>query len=547
MQSVLYFSCIAPPTSKNCIPDLSKDKLSLATVSLVNASEYQFNNRNETIVLRFSCPILDIYNYSLTDENNTEINTLNTTSEITIADQFQLDKIILSLIALDEYGLPLFISFDLYFGNIDMPVRILYPNGSAASGVFVQVNLTDSPSVSQSGYTDENGSIIFTNVPSQTISLFARTTDNQIALGGIAPTTFGVNLTLIPFGDTTSKNIKIAESLNVKKSAERFLHTIKKRDIQMPGFTITTNGIGLQIISRTYSVEKNHTSISIRYKFITAEVPGGYFGSRFNDYFSVTIRSSKGLYKSISQSMNALGLGAFDYASGATDWYVLKLPLNGESDLIQIDVGVANVGDGAFQSTVTVDEVSIETCNQCDGCTKCPTGPMCLETCANPPEKSCLFYTECMEAQVNCGFNGYALGYGNKYCRKYNSRIGLFSVDGQNWIYKTMNCLQKALVTSLEECHNCQQLRTIAFDSHPKCYTDSGVCNLPVRDYVEIFKTVGQEFATAEGIKQAGITFGVCVTSIVVRISAEIKNTTENYLRLQLYAISKFFESISTN
>jgi hypothetical protein len=46
-----------------------------------------------------------------------------------------------------------------------MPVHILFQNGTVAAGVLVRANLTDSPSISQSGYTDENGTIIFTNVP----------------------------------------------------------------------------------------------------------------------------------------------------------------------------------------------------------------------------------------------------------------------------------------------------------------------------------------------------------------------------------------------
>lgn len=36
-------------------------------------------------------------------------------------------------------------------------------------------------------------------------------------------------------------------------------------------------------------------------------------------YFVVTIRSEKELYESLSQSMNGLRLGAFDYSSGATN------------------------------------------------------------------------------------------------------------------------------------------------------------------------------------------------------------------------------------
>jgi hypothetical protein len=79
--------------------------------------------------------------------------------------------------------------------------------------------------------------------------------------------------------------------------------------------------------------EENSTSVYVRYKFVTSEVPGGFFGTQFNDYFSVTIRSQSGYYTTISKSMNALGLGAFDYASGATNWYTLKLEVSKDPEL----------------------------------------------------------------------------------------------------------------------------------------------------------------------------------------------------------------------
>jgi len=93
------------------------------------------------------------------------INSTNTTSNVTVLNKFDTNLVTLSFVALDIYELPIFVSFDLYFGSISMPVHILFQNGTVAAGVLVRANLTDSPSISQSGYTDENGTIIFTNVP----------------------------------------------------------------------------------------------------------------------------------------------------------------------------------------------------------------------------------------------------------------------------------------------------------------------------------------------------------------------------------------------
>jgi hypothetical protein len=54
--------------------------------------------------------------------------------------------------------------------------------------------------------------------------------------------------------------------------------------------------------------------------------------------------------------MNNLGLGAFD-AAGATEFRELTLPVSVAGDVIQVDVTVANVSDGAYDSQVVVDKI----------------------------------------------------------------------------------------------------------------------------------------------------------------------------------------------
>lgn len=59
----------------------------------------------------------------------------------------------------------------------------------------------------------------------------------------------------------------------------------------------------LQTASSTFKTSPFTKVVFIRFKFITSEVPGGYFGSRFNDYFIVTIRSDVGGIKTRTESM----------------------------------------------------------------------------------------------------------------------------------------------------------------------------------------------------------------------------------------------------
>lgn len=100
--------------------------------------------------------------------------------------------------------------------------------------------------------------------------------------------------------------------------------------------------------------------IKVRYRFVTSEVPGGYFGTRYNDYFSVSIRSQGGSGNiTESNSMNGLGLGAFD-ASGATAWRDATLNVS-ENDVVQVDITVANVADGLLDSHVIVDFIEEST------------------------------------------------------------------------------------------------------------------------------------------------------------------------------------------
>lgn len=493
--------------------------------------------------------MLDIFNYTIFANNIPIKNTTNTTSNIAILDKFTSDKVILTVSALDTYGLPIFASFDLYFGSISMPVHISFKNQTAAPGILVRANLTDYPDVSQSGYTDVNGTIIFKNVPLRTISLFARSDDNQIALTGVAASVSVISLILVPFGDGTFTNTTVISTRHYRNlmqdnSIAHFLRHITKRDTELSGFSVHTEGQTLQMESRTFTTETGATSVYVRYKFVTSEVPGGYFGSRFNDYFSVTIRSEKGGYQTMSQSMNGLGLGAFDYSTGSTDWFILKLNIDGDAQLIQVDIGVANVGDGAYQSSVIVDKIGIDQCEKYDDCDKCPSKPMCQDTCTNPPQQSCLFYQDCMEATVTCGGNGYAVGYGTKYCNKYVSRLSLFSSPGQNWIYKVMNCLQKSMISPLQDFNNdCTTLRNIAFDSHPACYVDSGVCVLPWEDYYFIFTTVMDNILTKESFIQAFKTTESCLPAMIMRVQNALVNAGF-YEKVQLLTLLVFLLSL---
>lgn len=122
------------------------------------------------------------------------------------------------------------------------------------------------------------------------------------------------------------------------------------------------------------------------------------------------------------------------------------------------------------------------------------------------PDVDCEFY-KCMEEKHQCMDEGYEYFEKLAYptCSNYVKRIGLnkFTEIGVDWIYRVMVCLQKGLV---DECDkngnclpskntnqkNCDYMTEFTLEFHPGCYINSGVgiCQLPMRDQLAMWKTV---------------------------------------------------------
>ncbi|KIK03692.1 hypothetical protein K443DRAFT_676526 [Laccaria amethystina LaAM-08-1] len=115
--------------------------------------------------------------------------------------------------------------------------------------------------------------------------------------------------------------------------------------------------------------------------------------------------------------------------------------------------------------------------------------------CFHPPRDQCTFYADCLEAKYHCGPFGYPMGYGTKFCNKFSFSRDKFTKAGQKWMLDTMQCLQNALVSEATGAVNmtCQKLEEKAFASHPRCYLSSGLCELPMLDWLEIVKVVQLE------------------------------------------------------
>mmetsp|Transcript_22946 Transcript_22946/g.45763 ORF Transcript_22946/g.45763 Transcript_22946/m.45763 type:complete len:431 (-) Transcript_22946:39-1331(-) len=151
------------------------------------------------------------------------------------------------------------------------------------------------------------------------------------------------------------------------------------------------------------------------------------------------------------------------------------------------------------------------------------------DTCPDPSfeaslEADCSFYQDCVESSVACGADGYALGYGGKYCGKFVENLAEFSDEGSDWILGTLTCLKDALVPIVElpGGTTCDSLASTAFDSHVFCYMDNGFCELIfnfldplalggfVQDLLNVFEL--EDFAQYVAIKQVYDVMTQCPT-----------------------------------
>lgn len=172
--------------------------------------------------------------------------------------------------------------------------------------------------------------------------------------------------------------------------------------------------------------------------------------------------------------------------------------------------------------TVLHDARDGSTSSTCSACQN--RNILCQSACQNPP-KTCDFYSSCAEASVPCGASGYALGYGLKNCSKFMQRLSSFSSAGQAWIFRVMTCLQKFFIDGpLLQCGlTCDALKADAFGSHPTCYVDSGVCDLPVGDWVQLVVTIREDLLTLDTLRQAVTTGGDCLGHYAEELQAEIE------------------------
>lgn len=148
---------------------------------------------------------------------------------------------------------------------------------------------------------------------------------------------------------------------------------------------------------------------------------------------------------------------------------------------------------------------------------------------------SCDYYACVDQNRLSCGGQGYALGYGKKYCEKFSAidfpeaktTLGadIFPGNGNVWRDNVRSCLQVNMEAWFagDAKKDCGSLRAFAFNSHPDCYTAGpSFCELTPDNVARIGLTIQlNDFFKAESQQQIRTTSRICVAQMDSRISDE--------------------------
>ncbi|MGV3556907.1 T9SS type A sorting domain-containing protein, partial [Larkinella arboricola] len=336
-------------------------------ITLSGVEEKKFNPLNSKVTLTLNnalfSPNVEDFFIQVNDQQISPVSVNSNKVELELNLKDGLNT--LSYYLKDSNGLLLEGHHQIWAGSKNMPVQVVNKANELISNAKVKISLSDDKNVIAEG-TTVNGVVTFQNLPVRTIIATALTIDN---LFGSAATVADGNLltiSLLSFDIPSTidnndislgtqgwniGNSPVKVILHEGSTASGFNAAAENQDLQL-----STSGEGPRSMSRTFVSKPGTKTITIRYRFITSEIPGGYFGTQYNDYFSVSIRSkNSGTIASEQNSMNGLGYGAFNPTTGETAWREKTLSVGSEGEEIQVDVVVANVADDLLDSQVEVD------------------------------------------------------------------------------------------------------------------------------------------------------------------------------------------------
>ena len=280
------------------------------------------------------------------------------------------------LFAPDSTGAPVEAQITFWAGTFDVAGRVVDDVGNPVAGAVVQAALGDDSRVTATTTSDNSGNYRLKNFPGRTVLVSVTgPTGLPGSSSSIAGTPFP-DVVLLKFGTpvAVANNEFLAGTSGWLNLSGANVSLVSHSDVTGPlsqksgmktslaatpatqDLRVGTSGQGPRTVTYTLKPPADTKTAKIRYRFQTDEFPT-YYGTKYNDSFQVTLRTQGGASNAVSGAMNELGQAAFD-ATGSTAWKELTLELGTAGEPVQVDLTVANVGDGAVDSAVIVDFVA---------------------------------------------------------------------------------------------------------------------------------------------------------------------------------------------
>ncbi|MEE2923824.1 MAG: hypothetical protein VX619_03495 [bacterium] len=157
--------------------------------------------------------------------------------------------------------------------------------------------------------------------------------------------------------------------------------------------------------------------------------------------------------------------------------------------------------------------------------------------------KECKFYENVLEERYPCGEGGYAIGYGGKYCRAFDSSRNEFTEKGNKWRIGTMKCLINSLRKFLlgnyaNESVSCDEIKEYGFDTHPTCYTagSPSFCDLNIKDYKAILGVIQKKDLLSKlGRKQIAQVARICLRNKIENDLDKIEDSLDKLVPSRPY------------
>jgi hypothetical protein len=351
-------------------------------ISISGVSETSFNPRNSKVTFNLSnatfSPDPQNYRVYVNEQDVTVLNLTITANSVAFDISLYEGRNDFLFTASDNNGLALAGEYTLWAGSQTLPVTVVDENNTMVSDATVKLSLSDDPLVAVEA-TTQSGSAVFQNIPQRTIIASVSTPDKRFGTAATVPIGDILTVKLLsikPVSATKNLDFNVGTTgWDLSSGAVQLIPHIEDINSTDPAstlksstqfniaetnndFQLSTTGEGPSMTSHVFIPLVGTKSVAVRYRFVTSEIPGGYFGSEYNDYFSINIYGQKsGISESETNSMNGLGLASFNYSTGTTAWREVTFPISMAGDIIQVDVVVANVGDGLYDSQIVVDFV----------------------------------------------------------------------------------------------------------------------------------------------------------------------------------------------